>query len=310
MIWLKAAGIPRFGETVQLLTLPRPRALRPDEVLLDVRASGVGNWDDIVRTGGWDLGARPPLALGVEAAGVVAAVGDRVDGVSAGDRIAVHSVPLRDQGAWAEQFIAVGADCAVLPSAVSFDTGAALPVPALTADQVVNDALGVGAGQTVLVHGAGGVTGGLLVQLAAYRGATVIATASESSAGRVAAQGAATVVDYRQPDWPEQLQTLTDGGVDAAVNAVPSGAPDALRAVRDGGKLATITSDPAQAERHITVEEIVVAPDGPRLSRLVQLVAQSLMTVSVGARYAIDQGAAALAEIRRGTHGAAIVLKP
>lgn len=160
---MKAAGVSRFGEAVQLLTLPRPRALRPDEVLLDVRASGVGNWDDIARTGGWDLGARPPLALGVEAAGVVAAAGDRVDEVSAGDRIAVLSVPLRDQGAWAEEFIAVGADCAVLPSSVSFDTGAALPVPALTADQVVSDALGVGAGQSVLVHGAGGVTGGLLV---------------------------------------------------------------------------------------------------------------------------------------------------
>ena len=77
--------------------------------------------------------------------------------------------------------------------------------------------------------------------------------------------------------------------MDAAVNAVPSRAADALRAVRDGGKLATITSDPPQTERHITVEEIVVAPDGPRLSRLVQLLAQSLMTVSVGGRYAIDQ---------------------
>jgi hypothetical protein len=66
--------------------------------------------------------------------------------------------------------------------------------------------------------------------------------------------------------------------------------------VRDGGKLATITSDPPQTERHITVEESVVAPEGPRLSRLVQLVAQSLMTVSAGARYAIDQGAGALAE--------------
>lgn len=138
----------------------------------------------------------------------------------------------------------------------------------------------------------------------------MIATASEGSAGRVAAMGAATVVNYGQPDWPEQLRTLTGVGVDAAVNAVPSGARDAVRAVRDGGKLVTITSDPPQTERHVTVEEVVVAPDGPRLSRLVQLVAQSLMTVSVGARYAIDQGAAALAEIRRGTHGAAIVLKP
>jgi NADPH:quinone reductase-like Zn-dependent oxidoreductase len=69
---------------------------------------------------------------------------------------------------------------------VPVDAAAALPVPALTADQVIDGALQVRAGQTVLVHGAGGVTGGMLVQLAAHRGARVIATAGADSAGRLA----------------------------------------------------------------------------------------------------------------------------
>ena len=81
--------------------MPGPRALRPDEVLIDVRAAGVGHWDEFARTGGWDLGIGPPMALGVEAAGVVAAVGDRVDGIRAGDRVTSHSLPLREQGTWA-----------------------------------------------------------------------------------------------------------------------------------------------------------------------------------------------------------------
>ena len=76
---MKAAGIRRFGDAVQTLELPEPRALRPDEVLIEVRACGVGNWDDFARTGDWDLGVRPPMALGVEAAGPVVAAGDRVD---------------------------------------------------------------------------------------------------------------------------------------------------------------------------------------------------------------------------------------
>jgi hypothetical protein len=66
---VRAAGIHRFGDQIESLELPGPRALRPDEVLIDVRACGVGNWDEFVRTGNWDLGIRPPMALGVEAAG-------------------------------------------------------------------------------------------------------------------------------------------------------------------------------------------------------------------------------------------------
>ncbi|MBV8432496.1 MAG: hypothetical protein JO244_15125, partial [Solirubrobacterales bacterium] len=66
---MKAAGIHQFGGPVEFLELPEPRALRPDEVLIEVRACGMGNWDEIARTGGWDLGTRPPMALGVEAAG-------------------------------------------------------------------------------------------------------------------------------------------------------------------------------------------------------------------------------------------------
>jgi NADPH:quinone reductase-like Zn-dependent oxidoreductase len=159
---------------------------------------------------------------------------------------------------------------------------AALPVPALTADQAIGDALQVSAGQTVLVAGAGGVTGGMLVQLAAYRGATVIATAGADSADRLTAIGAATVVDYHRPDWPERVRALTGGGVDVAANAVPSGASDAIRAVRDGGRLATITSDPPPAERGITVRAVLVAPDGGRLAGLVRLLAQGALTVRVG----------------------------
>ena len=307
---MRAAGVRRLGDAVELLELPAPRALRPDEVLLDVHACGVGNWDEISRTGGWDLGARPPLALGVEAAGLIAAVGDKVDKLRPGDRVTTHSLPLREQGAWAEQFIAAARNIAVVPAGVPFDAAAALPVPALTADQTVVDALEVRAGQTVLVNGAGGVTGGMLVQLAAHYGATVIATAGGDSAGRVTAMGAATVLDYHQPDWPEQVRSLTDGGVDAAANAVPSGAADTLQAVRNGGRLATITSDPPPAERDITVLAVLVVPDGRRLSDLIQLLAQGTLTVSVGEQFSLEQGTAALAQVRRGSLGTVVVLRP
>jgi D-arabinose 1-dehydrogenase-like Zn-dependent alcohol dehydrogenase len=83
---VRAAGVRRFGDVAEILELPRPRGLRPDEVMIDVRVCGVGNWDEFVRTGNWDLGTRPPMALGVEAAGLVTAVGDQMAGITTGDR--------------------------------------------------------------------------------------------------------------------------------------------------------------------------------------------------------------------------------
>lgn len=301
---MRAAGVDRLGAEIQLLDLPEP-APRPGEVLIGVRACGVGNWDDFVRTGGWDTGARPPMALGVEAAGVVEAVGAGVRGLRPGDGVTAHSLPA---GSWAEKFIAAADHVAPVPSEVPMTVAAALPVPALTADQAL-DAVTVRPGETVLVHGAGGVTGGVLVKLAADRGARVIATASR--ADRLLALGAVQVLDYHEPDWPERVRALTGGsrvGVEAAVNAARAGSADAVRAVRDGGRLATITADLPPAERGIALSDIVVAPDGARLARLVSVLAPDAITVA--ASYPLAEAPAAMARLGQGTHGAAVVLEP
>lgn len=302
---MRAAGVRRFGNGVETLELPGPGAARPDEVLLDVRDGQLGQHRPYRR-----LGSRCPPADGTGCRGgrVVAAAGDRVDGIKVGDRVTTHSLPLRQQGAWAEQFIAAAEHVAVLPPGVPFGAAGVLPVPALTADQAVGDALQVRAGQTVLVNGAGGVTGDMPVQLAAHREATVIATAGASDADRLTAMGAATVLDYHQADWPEQVRTLANGGVDAAANAVPSEASEAVTAVGDGSRLVTITSDPPAVERGITVAAVLVDPDGVRLSGLVQPLAQGALTVRVGGQFALEQAAEALAQVRHGAHGSAIVL--
>src|SRR5947208_7000484 len=98
-------------------------------------------------------------------------------------------------------------------------------------------------GGWVVVNGAGGVTGGLLVQLAAARGARVIATASAKKAERIRDDGASEVLDYHG-DWPALVREITGGGAPKAVNAAPGQATTTLKAVADGGRLATITGDP------------------------------------------------------------------
>src|SRR5437870_7221645 len=103
---MRAAGIDAFGDAVRMLDRSAPSSPAPDEVVISVRAAGVGNWDEIVRVGDWDVGHRPPLALGVEAAGIVDAVGDDVTGLAPGDEVLTHPLPLRYQGAWAEWLVA------------------------------------------------------------------------------------------------------------------------------------------------------------------------------------------------------------
>src|SRR5581483_9772568 len=227
---MQAAGIRRIGDRVEMIEVGEPRPLAGDEVLLEVRAAGVGNWDEFVRTGGWEVGARPPLALGVEAAGTVLAAGREVSGWAPGDAVMTHPVPLRDQGTWAPRLIVPAGLLARKPRGASWEAAAAFPVPALTAGQVLSDALRVRPGEQLLVHGAGGVTGGLLVALAVLRGARVIATAGPSSQQRVTALGARHVIDYHDQDWPAQVRALTaDRGADAAASAVPGGAARAMR---------------------------------------------------------------------------------
>ncbi len=178
---MRVAGVRQQSGPVETLDLADPRPLADDEVLIEVRAAGVANWDEFVRIGQWDVGRTPPMALGVAGAGVVASTGAGVRNWKAGDQVLSHPLPLRDQGTWAPLLIAQAALLARKPPPVSWEVAAVFPVPALTAQQVLDEALQVKTGETLLVSGGGGVTGRLLVGLGAARGLEVIATAGAAN---------------------------------------------------------------------------------------------------------------------------------
>src|ERR1700752_2635367 len=94
------AGVRTLGGKVETLEVDEPRPLAADEVLIDIRSAGIGNWDNIIRTGGWDVGLSPPLALGVEAAGVITDVGADPGPLAVGDEWLFHPVPRSSQGTW------------------------------------------------------------------------------------------------------------------------------------------------------------------------------------------------------------------
>ncbi|WIX76651.1 NADP-dependent oxidoreductase [Amycolatopsis carbonis] len=279
-------------------------------MVIEVETAGVGNWDNIVRAGAWDVGLTPPMALGVEVAGKVVAVGSQVTDLRLGDEVLGHPLPLRHQGCWAERVVVDAGLVVQKPRGVSWETAAAFPVPALTAEQVLTESLKVAANETLLVHGAGSTTGGLVVQLAALRGVRVIATAGPSSAARVTQAGAAEVVDYHDSRWPERARELTGGvGVDAAINAVPGGSAEVIVALREGGRMATITGDPPAVERGISIADVYVRPDATQLAELCALLGDGRLTMSVGAVLPLADAATALERAVSGAKGGPGVLQ-
>ena len=160
----------------------------------------------------------------------------------------------------------------------------------MTATQVIDGALAVRADDLTLVNGASGVTGTLLVGLAAARGAEVIATAGPASHERLRRLGAAHVLDYHDPDWPEQAR--------------------AIGTVRDGGRLATITLDPPQEQRGIEISSVIVQPDGRALGELAELLLAGKLEVSVAATFPLEQAREALAAAIGGGPGGAVVVRP
>jgi NADPH:quinone reductase-like Zn-dependent oxidoreductase len=162
----------------------------------------------------------------------------------------------------------------------------------------------------MLVNGAGGVTGSMIVELAAHAGARVIATASQRSAARVMALGAQLVIDYHDPEWVSRAMSAAgSSGIRAAANAVPGGEADALGALADGGRLATITGAPPATERGIRMADVIVRPDGEKLRLLAAALAHGTLHVDIGASYPLTEAAQGLARAATGARGA-VVLEP
>src|SRR5918911_801038 len=203
---MRGCGVRSVGGLVEMLALPDPAAPGPGEVLLSVQAAGMGRWDCLLYTGGWDVGLRPPAALGVEGAGAVAAVGPDVTDVAVGDLVLTHAAPLPGgSGLWAEQALVTAAHVAGCPAALDPVLAGGLPVAGLTARQAL-DQLAVSAGTRLLITGASGSTGTIALQLAVHEGATVIATAAARHADRLGALGAEQTLDSHAADWAAHLK--------------------------------------------------------------------------------------------------------
>jgi NADPH:quinone reductase-like Zn-dependent oxidoreductase len=302
---MKACGVSGADGDVVLLELPDPPSPGPGQILVTVEAAGVGAWDRLLN-GGWDVGLRPPAALGVEGAGRVLAVGADLDEFAIGDRVLAHEAPLPGaSGFWAERVLLTAAHAALCPSGLQPVEAAALPVNGLTAWQALA-MLGLGRGQRLLVTNGAGNTGSLAVQLAAAVGVEVTATASASATDRLRGLGAAQVVDYHDPNWPDQVR----GRFDAALTAASGTATVALPLVRDGGRLCSLTSDAPAPQRGITSTNLYVQPNATQLARLAAQLSEGTLRLAPEP-VPLSEGPAAVTRVAAGrTGGRKIVLIP
>src|SRR5512133_4032870 len=106
---MRVAGITALGEPVEIFEVDELATPGADEVLIDVVAAGIGDWDELVRIGSWQIGGPAPMALGTEVAGTVVAVGPGVTELREGDEVMTHPLPLRRHGTWAERVLAPAA---------------------------------------------------------------------------------------------------------------------------------------------------------------------------------------------------------
>nr|WP_240933436.1 zinc-binding dehydrogenase [Cellulomonas sp. IC4_254] len=234
---------PGPPESLRVGHAPDP-APGPGQVRVRVEACGLNPVDHQVAAAGNPAWSWPHVP-GLDVVGSIDALGDGVEHLHLGQRVAYHG-DLRRAGGLAELALASATTVAVVPRGVAPAAAAALPCAGMTAYQSVRRRLHVAAGDTLLVTGGAGGVGGFAVQLGALAGATVIATAARADAAHVRALGATHVVDHHTEDVPARVQELTAGrGVDAVVDTVGTESAERhLRLLVHGGGLAAVAGRP------------------------------------------------------------------
>jgi NADPH:quinone reductase-like Zn-dependent oxidoreductase len=253
----------------------------PTEVLVRVHAAGVNPVDWKTREGRGVAGVlgAPPWTLGWDVSGVVETVGPGVTRFVAGDEVFGMPRFPHAASAYAEYVAAPSRHLARKPAALTHEEAAGLPLAGLTAWQALVETAAVSEGQRVLVHAAAGGVGHLAVQLAHWRGAHVLGTASTAKHGLLRALGADELIDYRTHEFEEEIAP-----VDLVLDMGSIYGDRSLRVLRPGGVLITGPGDGAVATSgEHRVAAMLVEPDGHALERLAELVEAGDLRVHVSA---------------------------
>jgi NADPH:quinone reductase-like Zn-dependent oxidoreductase len=291
---MKAIGVIEFGgpDSLQVVELPDPKP-GPGEVVVRVLAATVNPTDTYIPNGARAEMLRrdpPPYVPGMDAAGIVEAIGEGGGAdLNVGDRVMAVVVPRGSHGAYSER-IALPVESVVhAPAGSTHAEASTLPMNGLTA-RLSLDLLDLPAGSTIAVTGAAGAVGGYVVQLAKADGLRVVADAAPADETLVRQLGADIVV-ARGDDVADRVRAAVPGGVDGLVDGALLDQA-VVPAVRDGGRIATVRGYTGQEERGITIHPVWVrtyAREREKLDRLRQQAEAGQITLRVARTFRAEQ---------------------
>jgi NADPH:quinone reductase-like Zn-dependent oxidoreductase len=276
---MRAVGVTEFGppEVLRLVELAEPEP-GTGEVRIRVHAAAVNPTDTVLRSGGRAERLKdvpPPHVPGMDAAGVLDAIGDATaTELRIGDRVVAIVLPLGPRGAYAERVVVPAESVVRAPAGASDAEAATLPMNGLTA-RLALDELALAPGQTLAVTGAAGAVGGYAIQLGRAESLHVVADAAPDDEQLVHALGAHVVV-RRGDDYSARVRAAVPEGVDGLVDAALL-EQLAVGAVRDGGRMATLRGyqGPGAGERGITFFPVYVRNGAREHDKLDRLRAQA-----------------------------------
>jgi NADPH:quinone reductase-like Zn-dependent oxidoreductase len=278
---MQAIRVHHFGGVDSLVAEDVPRPVPGGgEVLLRVKAAGVGPWDAWIRSGRSVLPQPLPLTLGSDVAGIVEDVGPGVQQFRVGDAV-FGATNGQFTGGYAEYAVASATTLAKMPQRIGFVEAASVPVVACTAWQMVFEHGAIDGTKRVLVHGAAGNVGAYAVQLARRVAGDVVATAFSRDVAYVQSLGAGRVVDVQKSRFEE---VLTD--VDVVLDTIGGDTLERSFAVLEpGGVLVSAVSEPdqQQAARHgVRALFFLVEVSSQRLERIATLIDAGELATRVG----------------------------
>jgi NADPH:quinone reductase-like Zn-dependent oxidoreductase len=293
---MKAFGLADENTSAAVIDVPSPEA-GPGEVRVRVRASSVNGYDAFVASGMARsmMEHRYPVVVGKDFAGVVDAVGDGVTRFAVGDEVAgiTPYEPHVSNGSYAESAV-VPAEGFIerKPQNLDFERAASVGLAAVTA-LVAVEAVETSQEDLVLIVGATGGVGTYAVQIAARRGATVIATGLPEDEDWIRELGASEVVDY-SGDVPAAVREKHPEGVDALIVAVHLGEEFGPTAelVKDGGKIASTVGGAdaeAFASRRIGAANVLGQADPAPYAEVLRMAAEGSLTVPITRTFTFDE---------------------
>jgi NADPH:quinone reductase-like Zn-dependent oxidoreductase len=306
---ITAVRIHEFGgrDVLKIEQAPRPTPAT-GEMLVRVHAAGVNPVDWKVRqSGGRMLNVKLPFTLGYDVSGVVEEMGEGVSQFKIGDEVFAY-LSLSRGGGYAQYAIVKFDEAARKPKNVSHVEAAGVPLAALTAWQALFDTADLKHGQTVLVHAGAGGVGVFAVQLAKWKGARVIATASKENHDFLKQLGADEVIDYKAQSFADVVKDA-DVVLDSVGGQTTT---DSFRALKKGGILVSIVGPPSRKaadEAGVRAAAILVKPSGEQLAQIAELIGEGKVKPVVGHVFPLAEVAKAHEQSETGHTRGKIVLR-